>query len=203
MTNKLALALACLVLVIAGCGSDDEGGASVTAGDDAAVPAGDGGDDSPATDEGSQRGEVGDPLTDPCSVDLTPVVDEFDVADMGPSHPGQGDHGVQDVKWTPRTCRWMPSEVEVRVAIAGPDDFPEGFVCAEPLGVWDDEVEVIDDLGDQAWFEWDDFQGGTGRLSGCAGELRLDISVAGPRDGTPISEDSARTAAVGLARDLL
>lgn len=207
MTKKLMIALASLVLVASGCGSDDDG-ASVSVGDETTLPAdAASSDEAPGEEaEADDQPEAGESpagsSSEPCDIDTTPVTDRFDGVDLGEGRPGTGEGGVQDVEWTSRNCNWESPTVELRVAIAGADDFAEGFVCAESIGTWG-EVETIDDIGDQGWYEWDDFQGGTGRFGGCTGELRVDITVGGPRDGTPITEEAAREATLALARTLL
>ena len=203
MTRKLALALALAFLtpVVAGCGADDDTSASDGV-DEASVASADGVDDEASTDEDGEGGESSGSGSDPCDIDLAPLAAELDGVDLGEGSPVAGDSSVQDVEWTPSVCHWESSTVELRVALADAEDFAGGFVCAEALGVWG-EVETIDEVGDQAWFEWNDFQGGAGRFSGCTGELRVDITVSGPRDGTPITEESARAGALALAHTLL
>lgn len=201
--------LACLALTLGACSSGDD-----TSTDDTSTeePTGDATTTTETTDDTSggetDAGDETDPGDETEEVDVDPCTASaaFDEAFPGDEFDDPteltGEQSVNDVKWTNAGCIWASPTQEVRVTAAGPDDFEDGFVCVEPLdGIA--EVEPVADLGDQAWWSWNDFQNGTGTLTVCSGESRVDITVAGPRDGEPIDADGARSGATVVADALL
>lgn len=207
--NAAAL-FTCLALALAACGSDSDDTTNVESDPDTTeAPTGS------STDEPEPDASTGDAEPDettdepasgegPCAAGAV-LGEALPGADFGEPTELTGDHGIQDVEWTSVGCSWESDTAQVRVHVAGPDDFADGFVCAEPLdGVAGaDEISPVADLGDQGWFEWDDFQGGKGSLSVCAGERRIDVDVIGPRDGDPIDQETALAAATTIAEALL
>ena len=231
--RRIPALLGCLALALAtlgACGSDGdeadrptettapdtEPGGSAGSGPggdepaDAASPAG-AGDEAP---DGEGEGEADDGAGDaappgtsgdggPCAA-ASALAEAFPGVAFGDPVPSTGEREVQDVAWSTVGCRWSSDSHEVRVQVAGPEGFADGFVCAEPLtGVGTHDVTPVDGLGDRAWWSWDDFQSGTGDLAACAGERRVDVTVRGPRGGDPIEEAEARRGATVLARALL
>jgi len=195
--------------------ADDQGAddASDADGDDAA-----GGDDAGSDDAGSRDEDEGDDAgsgdgagegrassagIDPCvALDIDEVGEAFGL-DLTEAGQLTGERTVQGVSWTTVACTWSSEAgADVTAAVAGPDEFADGFTCAEPVGVLDDPTP-IDGLGDQAWWTWDDFQGGKGDLAACAGELRVDVTVEGPREGPLLDEDQVREGSVAVAEALL
>ena len=195
--------------------TDDSDSAGTEDVGDGAGADGDSGSDSAGAeeDEGKDAGAessddddaAGDGGEGPCAAGAV-LGEAFPGAEFGDPIQSTGERGVQEVEWTTVGCRWESPTHEVRAQTAGPDDFEGGFVCAEPLdgpSAGMTETVVVDDLGDQAWWTWDDFQSGIGELAVCAGELRIDITVKGPRDGDPIDEASTLEGSKTLAEALL
>jgi hypothetical protein len=216
--------LVCLPLLLAGCGgsSSDDGTAPATAttadrgtGSPPATTA-DGGASSsivssPPNAEADEVGPAGEtPASaeaggvEPCeAVSTTVVGDAFPGVAFGTPKPRQSSRGVNDTRWLGRSCAWASDTVTVKAAVAGPDGFAGGFVCVEPSGgVSKDGPVVIEDLGDRAWWTWEDFNGPNGSLAVCAGELRVDIDVDAP-DGVEIDPDAALAGATSIARVLI
>lgn len=184
---------------------DDAAGDDDAGSDDAGTDDGDEGDegDDAGSGDGAGEGRASSAGIDPCTaLDIDEVGEAFGL-DLTEAGELTGERTVQGVSWTTIACTWS-SEAgdDVTAAVAGPDEFAEGFTCAEPVGVLDDPTP-IDGLGDQAWWTWDDFQGGKGDLAACAGELRVDVTVEGPREGPLLDEDQVREGSVAIAEALL
>src|SRR5690606_19611096 len=109
------------------------------------------GDDEAGDDIGGGGGGAGDHPCDAVAADL--VAEAFPGEAFGPPDRRTGTRGVNDVEWETTACRWESDTLEVRAAVAGPDDFADGFVCAEPITITSDETLVeVEGLGDQAWW---------------------------------------------------
>lgn len=116
--------------------------------------------------------------------------------------PTSGTVGWQDVEWTITGCRWESPERVVDVDVADASDFVGGFQCVEPLARAA-EVSEVDGLGDRAWWIWDDFQGGEGRIVACQAEQWVSVEIRGDRSGPLIDEEETQAAALVIARALL
>ena len=116
--------------------------------------------------------------------------------------PTTGTAGWQDVEWTTTGCRWESPERVVDVDVADASDFPGGFQCVEPLARVA-EVSEVDSLGDQAWWIWNDFQGGEGTIVACQAEQWVSVEIRGDRSGPLIDEEETRAAALVIARAVL
>lgn len=210
--------LACLPLALAGCSSSDEAGvateatvtSTTTDGATGSLPGGGrSGDEQPegsSSDAGSERDTVVDDpgRGSPCdavSPDL--LGGAFPDVTFEAPETGQGQRGIGDTIWQTVTCRWESDVMRVRAAVAGPEGFEGGFVCAVPTrGVSKDEPVEVEDLGDRAWWTWDDFNGFDANLAVCAGELRVDIDVDAP-DGVEIDPVATRDGATAIVRALI
>jgi hypothetical protein len=116
--------------------------------------------------------------------------------------PTSGTAARQGVEWTITGCRWESPERVVDVDVADASDFPGGFQCVEPLERVA-EVSELDDLGDRAWWIWNDFQGGEGTIEACQGEQWVSVEIRGDRSGPLIDEEETRAAALVIARAVL
>lgn len=122
--------------------------------------------------------------------------------DFGDGTPRFGQASANEVEWTTTGCSWESADAEVAASIAHGDDFAAGFECVAPSSLAG-EVTPLSDLGDLAWWTWDDFQGGTGTVIICRDDTRIELAVEGPREGPAIEEATTRDGAVGLASRIL
>lgn len=160
-------------------------------------------------DPGSQPVESTQPADPAASWDapceLLPV-DRLDEAFGGGFEDGrQGTGNVlnQGVEWTTVTCSWESAdEVDVRLAYADADAFPAGFECVPPSDFLH-EYDPSAQLGESAWWVWDDFQGGTGTVIVCLDDSRIELEVRGPRSGPLLDEPQVREAAEAIVADLI
>lgn len=202
LRRRAIAAVALAALALAACG--DDGDETTTAGDPASEEATDDG----TTSDGDEPGDgdaAGDAATSgghPCEVVTDDLLAElFPGADFE-SRRLRGQHTVNEVEWRPDTCKWDSETFEVKVSTAGPDGFDGGFVCAETKGGMGYELEVVEGLGDEARWLYDDFNGPNGALEVCEGELRIDVDIDAP-NGTEADPAELRDAAVAIAETLL
>lgn len=215
-TTTIAGLTCCLALALAGCSSSDgaaDGSATTTSTATAATgapepatagtepertsgstaPAGQDAPDGPAT--------ISAGTCEAVSADL--LAEAFPGVAFDAPQPTQGERRVNDVRWIAEACRWESATVTVRAAVAGPDGFTGGFVCAEPTGGVSEEGPVeVTGLGEQAWWTWDDFNGANANLAVCSGELRVDVDVDAP-NGVEVDPDAALEGAKAIAGALL
>ena len=178
MKIRLMAAGVCLAaLALTGCTSD---GAGTPDGDGAAPP------EAPTTAAGICDIVSGDDVS--AAFDTT----------VGDGSARTGEESANEVEWTTAGCGWEGEEMEVVASIAVGDDFPGGFVCVEP-GTLDGAVTPIDGLGTLAWWAWDDFQGGSGTVTVCGDDTRVEVTAEGPRDGPAIDQQSTRDGATAIA----
>jgi hypothetical protein len=180
-----AIAAATLLLGSAACGSDNGDGG------------GDGGADG---DDDAQTEPTSEPATSAAAADETDACGVADVAAVEAalgSSIGTGDAGTVSVddngqKWQADGCEWEADDVELELRIVAsaalPGDCPE---LSSPVY----EVTPVADLGDAAWFEWDDLQGeGAVRVCSASGmaESRVESGDA------PLDQAVVRATALAL-----
>lgn len=173
-----ALCLAALVLT--GCASTE-------------TPTGD--DPAPDADPPAESTSI-------CDILSPGEIDAAFGGSFGAGTPRLGQASANEVEWTTTGCSWESDDREVAASVASGDDFPAGFECVEPSSL-DGEVTPLDDLGDLAWWTWDDFQGGTGTVIVCLADTRVEVAMEGPRAGPVIDEAATREGASSLASRIL
>ena len=156
LRRLLPVLLLSLAPVLAACGDDgDDGGGDGSSGD---------GTTTEPTDAGSAPSTPTTPSTTagvptlPAACDvLTPedVEAAYGVA-FGAPEQGGGGHAEGKYEWQSDNCSFTAEALlEVKLALVGADDFSGAFACPEPTAIAS-QVEPVDGLGDQAWWEVDD-----------------------------------------------
>jgi len=105
------------------------------------------------------------------------LVGLFGVELEGPE-PSMGSSDQNGVTWTSTGCGWENDEIdlELDLDISDASDFPEGAItCIEPGGVGD--VSPVEGIGNQAWWEFDDFNEVEGTLRVCTDDRLIELEV--------------------------
>ncbi|UMG94213.1 hypothetical protein [Nocardioides sp. TF02-7] len=121
---------------------------------------------------------------------------------VGPGSIGGGGHSEQDVEWQSDNCSWEADDlVEVDFALSGPDDFPAGFTCPEPLAIAS-QVEPVEVPGaTRAFWDVDDSPPLEAVLRVCTDAFVFDIELE-YEDGAE-HEGDPRQQSIGLAKTAL
>jgi hypothetical protein len=178
-SSRVLLAVAVLLLapVLTGCGDDDSDD-----GDDDTTPS-ESSPSSPGGETESSAPATTDATTAPAELPRAcDVLTSEDVAaaygvEFGPAEPGGGATNEQDLSWQSDNCDWEAEDlVEVQLALSGPEDYTPAFACQEPTSIGS-TVEPVSDLGDQAWWEVDDFAALNTSLRVCTADYNFDIDL--------------------------
>ncbi len=136
----------------------------------------------------------------PCGAAEPAELDAIFGTAFGDGSVGSSTITENDLVWTADSCTWAASDTEVRVRIAGSEDFSEGFVCLEPLGIASDP-EQVSGIGDQAWWLFDDFSGAEGELRVCTGETLIEVLIeAESGDSATLRDHAVELAELTISR---
>lgn len=159
--------------------------------------------DSSRDDDQATATTVGDPVegggaeeasSDPCGALDASLVE----AELGDSI-GEGDGGdtsvtERGVTWTASECEWETAGgVELQLRIVEASELPAECPALESPVY---EISELPDLGDSAWWEWDDLEGeGAVRVCTARGMAESRVESA---DDEPLDEDTVMGAAIAM-----
>lgn len=197
-----AAAVAMMVaLGAAACGGDDDDEASddgagaatetseTTATDEDTTDGG-GSDDDGSDDDGSDGGGG---AGGPCDVVDAAAVEAALGESIGTGEAGATSVTENDLSWTADGCEWeTDGDIELELRMVATDALPGE---CPPLSSPVYEISEVPDLGDAAWFEFDEMQGeGAVRVCAAAGMAESRIES----DDTPLDEATVRATALAL-----